>query len=191
MAMGCNLGQAASINLMWGVKGMDHKGVDFFDAEQRGKLVWDDTFDLADPDAQRHLLQFCPALRAGECNTKICRDNLLVRNGEVTEASLYPCSSPLPLAYCLASHVCSQSRTSLALASATETTLHLPPLPPWRSHPINPAWRAQVKCVLEGFDEWLQELDPPMSLPVADRAEFLAKLLEYSQRTQTQVNTAN
>jgi hypothetical protein len=178
--------QAATINLMWGVKGMDHKGVDFFDAEQRGELVWDDQFDLADPKAQQHLLDFCPALRAGECNTKICRDNKLVRNDEVPFS--YPL--PLPLFCLLISHVYPQLRTPPAFGVGHGDDTTRPPvaftLTP--SALRKPAWRTQVKCVLEGFNEWLQELDPPMALPVDDRTVFLAKLLEYSQRTQTQVH---
>jgi hypothetical protein len=76
------------MNLMWGVEGMDHKGVDYFDAEQRGKLVWDVSFDLAEPAAQEHLLAFCAELRNGECLTQICRNKTLVRNGEVSVCEL-------------------------------------------------------------------------------------------------------
>ena len=47
-----------------------------------------------------------------------------------------------------------------------------------------------MKCVLEDFDQWLQAEHAPLRLPVADRSVFLAKLMEYSQRTQTQVGAA-
>ena len=57
------------VTLLWGVRGVDRRGVDPWDETELGQLEWDPAFDAAEPRAQEALLRGCvepvrnPALR--------------------------------------------------------------------------------------------------------------------------------
>jgi hypothetical protein len=56
-------GQSIIVDIMWGVVGIDKEGVDFFNASDVGKAIWDYEFDLSEPEAQQDAFDFCLDLR--------------------------------------------------------------------------------------------------------------------------------
>ena len=40
-------GSAIFVDIMWGVDGIDKDGVDFFNASDIGKAIWDEDFDMS------------------------------------------------------------------------------------------------------------------------------------------------
>jgi predicted RND superfamily exporter protein len=75
----------AQVTLTWGIKGVTRKGLDWWDPEARGNVIYDDTFNPTLPEVQQHLLSFCNALRVRDCDAELCKKtgNTLVRNNEV------------------------------------------------------------------------------------------------------------
>lgn len=68
--------------IMYGVKGMDSKGVDFWDNSQRGTLEWDNSFDMSSTEAQQFIFDLCQKAKTAVCTADECKGGLLVRNGE-------------------------------------------------------------------------------------------------------------
>ncbi|CAI2362894.1 unnamed protein product [Moneuplotes crassus] len=50
------------ISFVWGVKGINKDGVSSWDAADRGKIIWDDTFDMSSPTNQQRILTICDDL---------------------------------------------------------------------------------------------------------------------------------
>lgn len=44
-------GQSIVVDIMWGVNGINKTGVDFYNASQIGQAIWDDGFDMSQPQA--------------------------------------------------------------------------------------------------------------------------------------------
>ena len=47
------------VSVVWGVKGVNRKGSNYWDPEDYGSVVWDDTFDMSSYDAQMFMYQVC------------------------------------------------------------------------------------------------------------------------------------
>lgn len=62
------------MEIFWGVKGINKGDVDQWDASDMGKIKWDSNFNLADPNAQTYLFDFCQDLRKSS----------IVKNGRVS-----------------------------------------------------------------------------------------------------------
>lgn len=56
-------GQSIVVDLMWGVQGINKTGVDFFNASDIGTPIWDDAFDMSDPQSQLEIYDFCQKLK--------------------------------------------------------------------------------------------------------------------------------
>ena len=52
-----------SVNLVWGVAGLDRSEVGLWDPDNVGKLIWDDSFTIVPPENQQALLDTCADLR--------------------------------------------------------------------------------------------------------------------------------
>lgn len=63
------------VSINWGIKGLDRADTTAWDPEARGKLIWDDTFNIAPSRNQEVLIDFCKELRDS---------NTLVKNNLVT-----------------------------------------------------------------------------------------------------------
>lgn len=48
---------------MWGVDTINKTKVDFFNASDIGETIWDDEFDMSDPESQKQIFQFCMHLK--------------------------------------------------------------------------------------------------------------------------------
>lgn len=63
-----------NISIIWGIDGVNRGGIDRWDADNRGKIIWDSNFDMSSTSAQQRILDICNDLRT----------NSLVRAGTVT-----------------------------------------------------------------------------------------------------------
>ena len=96
--------------MAWGLLGVDSSRVDRFDESSLGSLLWDDTFDLADVEAQQAVLGVCaelPRLEAlkvrlgrGEC-AELCSAVICsaLRCSAVLCGALLPCG--VCILYCI------------------------------------------------------------------------------------------
>ena len=93
------------LHIVWGTRGVDRSAANPWDESDLGEVVWDDTFDLADPAAQAALLRACtvplddPALRiAGTDGGGELRDDdhLCIVHAMSTWAALRNVSFPIP-----------------------------------------------------------------------------------------------
>ena len=50
------------ISFLWGVKGINKKGVSKWDSFDRGSIIWDDKFDMSSPINQQRLIDICDEL---------------------------------------------------------------------------------------------------------------------------------
>ena len=63
MQFGGNVGDLLSVELTWGIEPrVDRCGLTRWEAENRGRVLWDDTFDLSPVAAQQHVFDICEAL---------------------------------------------------------------------------------------------------------------------------------
>eukprot|EP00357_Protocruzia_adherens_P001729 CAMPEP_0115016268 /NCGR_PEP_ID=MMETSP0216-20121206/27324_1 /TAXON_ID=223996 /ORGANISM="Protocruzia adherens, Strain Boccale" /LENGTH=978 /DNA_ID=CAMNT_0002386669 /DNA_START=407 /DNA_END=3343 /DNA_ORIENTATION=- len=49
--------------VVWGLDGVDRSDVNRWDAEDRGDLEWDDSFDMSPPESQQKMADFCDQLK--------------------------------------------------------------------------------------------------------------------------------
>ena len=56
-------GQSIVVDIMWGISGINKTGVDFFNASDIGKPIWDPNFDMSDPQSQIEIYDFCQHLK--------------------------------------------------------------------------------------------------------------------------------
>ena len=75
------------VDVFWGLRGMDVRGVDKYDPKQRGSLVLDDVFDASSAEAQAFLVSACDSLKRATCDAEGCGGpgSHLVRNGADAE----------------------------------------------------------------------------------------------------------
>ena len=75
------------VDVFWGLRGMDTRGVDKYDPKQRGSLVLDSEFDASSAEAQAFLVSACDDLRGATCDAEGCGGpgSHLVRNGADAE----------------------------------------------------------------------------------------------------------
>ena len=71
-----------SVNIMWGVDGVDSTGTNPWDPSDLGVVKYDEDFNLAAADAQAWIMQTYEKLKDAPCTVKACSSGLLVDPAE-------------------------------------------------------------------------------------------------------------
>ena len=54
------------MHISFGIQGVNRDGFSFWDSEEYGVVVWDDTFDMSSSESQEYLVTICEQTRASE-----------------------------------------------------------------------------------------------------------------------------
>lgn len=56
-------GNSIEVSLIWGLKKVDSSDADYYDPSDKGKVVYDNDFDVSPPENQLRILKICSDLR--------------------------------------------------------------------------------------------------------------------------------
>eukprot|EP00164_Ancoracysta_twista_P001242 GFYU01001629.1.p1 GENE.GFYU01001629.1~~GFYU01001629.1.p1 ORF type:complete len:1046 (-),score=368.07 GFYU01001629.1:102-3239(-) len=73
--------EVVKTQITWGISRMNRDGIDRWDSRDRGKVEWDNSFDLTDPAAQTYILNVCAAAKTASCSADGCIGGTLVNKG--------------------------------------------------------------------------------------------------------------
>ena len=71
--------EVATIDFVWGLRGMDQSRRDKWDPGDKGTLVLDENFDPSSAAAQLHMRTVCEEAKSAPCYSRACLDGALVR----------------------------------------------------------------------------------------------------------------
>ena len=71
--------EVATIDIVWGLRGMDQSRRDKWNPGDKGTLVLDEAFDPSSAAAQLHMRTVCEKAKSAPCSSRACLDGALVR----------------------------------------------------------------------------------------------------------------
>ena len=71
--------EVATIDIVWGLRGMDQSRRDKWNPGDKGTLVLDEAFDPSSAAAQLHMRTVCEKAKSAPCSSRACLDRTLVR----------------------------------------------------------------------------------------------------------------